>query len=117
MNKQRENTTPRSPGRPKGSPNKTTAALKDAIILAAEQTGNDGKGRDGLVGYLKHVAATDVKAFAGLIGRVIPLQIGGDPDNPIQFEAVERDAERFASGIAGLAARVGKGSGTRKFDA
>lgn len=104
-------------GRQAGTPNKLTATVKEAVVLAAEQTGQDGKGKDGLIGYLKHVAATDVKAFAGLLGRVIPLQIGGDPDNPIQFEAVERDAQRFASGIAGLAARVGKGSSTRKFDA
>jgi hypothetical protein len=43
-------------GRKKGTPNKTTAVLKEAILLAAEQTGEDGKGKDGLVGYLRHVA-------------------------------------------------------------
>lgn len=31
-------------GRPKGSPNKTTAVLKDAILLAAESVGEDGAG-------------------------------------------------------------------------
>lgn len=65
-------------GRPKGSPNRITKALKDAIILAAEEAGYDGKGKDGLVGYLKHVADTDVKAFCGLLGRVLPLQLSAE---------------------------------------
>lgn len=72
-------------GRPKGSPNKTTAVLKDAIILAADQTGQDGKGKDGLTGYLRHIAQTNVAAFSALLGRVLPLQVGGDPENPIEI--------------------------------
>jgi hypothetical protein len=70
---------PKSPGRPKGVPNKTTATLKEAIILAAERVGNDGKGKRGLAGYLEHVASTDIKAFSSLLGKVIPLQVTG-PD-------------------------------------
>lgn len=62
-------------GRPKGSVNKTTGALKEAIIAAAEAVGQDGSGKDGLTGYLKHVAASDVKAFASLLGKVLPLQL------------------------------------------
>lgn len=84
-------------GRKKGVPNKTTGVLKDAIVLAAELTGSDGKGKEGLTGYLKHVAATDVKAFAGLLGRVLPLTVAGDPANPlgVVFQTVyERDHDR-----------------------
>lgn len=61
-------------GRPKGALNKTTTTLKEAILLAGEQLGQDGKGKDGLTGYLRLVAATDVKAFAGLLGRVLPTE-------------------------------------------
>lgn len=71
-------------GRAKGTPNKTTKALKDAILMAAEATGCDGKGKDGLVGYLKHVAASDVKAFSMLLGKVLPMQITGENDGPLQ---------------------------------
>lgn len=67
-------------GRKAGTPNKTTAALKEAILLAAEQVGEDGKGHDGLVGYLRNVACQDVKAFAGLLGKVLPLTINGQLD-------------------------------------
>lgn len=66
------------PGRPKGLPNKTTRVLKDAILLAGEQSGNDQRGKGGLVGYLKRVADEDVKAFSGLLGRVLPLQVTGE---------------------------------------
>lgn len=70
-------------GRPKGSANKTTTALKEAILLAAEQSGGDTKGKGGLVGYLKRVADEDVKAFSGLLGKVLPIQVAGDKENPI----------------------------------
>lgn len=75
---------PISPGRPKGVPNKTTAVLKDAILLAASEVGADGNGKDGLQGYLRHIAVEDFKTFAGLLGRVLPLQVTGDPDNPMR---------------------------------
>lgn len=68
-------------GRPKGSANKTTAALKDAILAAAEAVGSDGEGNEGLVGYLKMVAANDMKAFSGLLGKVLPMTVQGTGPN------------------------------------
>lgn len=75
-------------GRKKGVPNKTTATLKEAILLAAEEVGQDGAGEDGLKGYLKRVATEDVKAFAGLLGKVLPMQVAGtDADgNPTAIQ-------------------------------
>ena len=72
-------------GRPKGSPNKVTTQIKEAILRAAEESGEDQKGKDGLIGYLRRVANDDVKAFSGLLGKVLPLQVSNDPDNPIQI--------------------------------
>lgn len=71
-------------GRAKGTPNKTTKALKDAILMAAEATGYDGKGKEGLVGYLKHVASSDVKAFSALLGKVLPMQVTAEDGGPLQ---------------------------------
>jgi hypothetical protein len=73
------------PGRPKGVPNKTTTALKEAILAAATQHGEDDQGKDGLVGYLRKVAREDVKAFSGLLGRVLPLTVAGDNDNALNI--------------------------------
>lgn len=72
-------------GRPKGSQNKTTALLKDAILQAAEKAG----GSQGLVGYLTLQAAENPAAFMTLLGKVLPLQIQGDPDAPI-ISVIER---------------------------
>ena len=71
-------------GRKKGTPNKTTAVLKDAILLAAERAGGDG----GLVAYLEGQAAANPQSFLPLLGKVLPLQIAGDADNPVKH-AVE----------------------------
>ena len=65
------------PGRPKGKTNKTTSLLKEALIIAAEAVGSDGAGKDGLPGYCEDLARNEKKAFAALMGRLLPLQIGG----------------------------------------
>lgn len=70
--------SPNPNGRPKGSKNKTTAALKDAILLAAEQTGADGTGNGGLLGYLKRLAVLEPRSFVGLLGKLLPTNIVAD---------------------------------------
>lgn len=64
-------------GRSKGTPNKATALLKDAILKAAVLTGYDRKGKQGLVGYCRNLAENEPKAFAGLLGKVLPTQLTG----------------------------------------
>lgn len=66
-------------GRPKGSPNKTTALLKDAILQAAEQAGGAG----GLVAYLQQQAAENPGPFLSLLGKVLPMQVTGEDGGPI----------------------------------
>lgn len=70
-------------GRPKGAVNKTTALLKDAILQAATQAG-DGD----LAAYLEKQALANPGPFMSLLGKVLPMQIGGDPDNPIITKVV-----------------------------
>lgn len=62
------------PGRPKGSPNKTTALLKDAILTAAEKAGNK-VGSEGLVSYLEQQAQDNPAPFMSLLGKVLPMQL------------------------------------------
>ena len=68
-------------GRKKGTPNKTTAALKDAILAAADEALPGGK-----VGYLKWLAKNNSSAFANLLGKVLPTTLAGDPSSPIRHE-------------------------------
>lgn len=79
-------------GRAKGTPNKTTAALKEAVIRAAELTGSDGKGKGKLTGYCQFLAVSEPKAFAMLLGKVLPLQIAGGDGGPLQV-IVQRFSE------------------------
>lgn len=65
-------------GRPKGSPNKTTALLKDAILRAATDAGNGD-----MVAYLTRQAIDNPGPFLSLLGKVLPMQIAGDADNPV----------------------------------
>lgn len=75
----RKNTGNAGKGRPKGSPNKTTALLKDSILQAAELAGGPG----GIVQYLTMQAATNPAPFMALLGKVLPTQLTGDSDNPV----------------------------------
>lgn len=63
-------------GRPKGSPNKTTALLKDAILRAAEQAGSK-IGDEGMVSYLAQQAEENPGPFMSLLGKVLPMQVEG----------------------------------------
>lgn len=72
------------PGRPKGQPNKTTALLKDAILKAATDAGNGD-----MAAYLALQAKENPGPFMALLGKVLPLQITGDKDNPA-FTVIER---------------------------
>lgn len=83
-NKQQKNNnleTKRARGRPKGSLNKTTALLKDAILQAAQEAGD----KEGMVGYLKKQATDNPGPFMSLLGKVLPMQVEGTgPNGAIQ---------------------------------
>lgn len=74
-------------GRPKGSRNKTTALLKDAILKAAQ---NAGGGDDGLVNYLTVQATENPGPFMSLLGKVLPMQIAGTDGDGNPTEIVMR---------------------------
>ena len=57
-------------GRPKGSPNRTTTALKDAILQAADAAG----GGKGIVGYLAVQATESPSLFMPLLSKVLPMR-------------------------------------------
>jgi len=68
------------PGRGKGTPNRTTALLKDAILLAVKAAG----GKGGMVGYLTLQAMENPGPFMALLGKVLPTQMTGPDDGPVQ---------------------------------
>ena len=72
---------PKTGGRKKGTPNKTTALLKDAILKAAEAHGKDGAGEDDVAGYCYFLAKDHPQSFATLLGKVLPMQVEGSGDD------------------------------------
>lgn len=104
-NKQTEYNLPaKGPGRPKGSPNKTTALLKDAIIEAATKAGD----KKGLVGYLEQQARENPGPFLTLLGKVLPLTLQGDPNNPIKVEHEVKPADKLRDMVIQVAERSGE---------
>ena len=84
-----DSTVPKSAGkrRPpggsrKGIPNKLTSDVKAMILEALDMAG----GTD----YLLSQAHENPKAFLSLLGRVIPLQVQGDAENPLYIAKIER---------------------------
>lgn len=75
-------------GRKKGTPNKVGVTLKEAILAAAAKVGENGRGRDGLEGYLKFLAREEPRTFGALLGRVLPMQLTGENGGPIDAKLV-----------------------------
>jgi hypothetical protein len=65
------------PGRPKGTPNKVTKELKEMILQALDNAGG--------VEYLERKAndPRTASAFLTLVGKVLPMTIVGDKENPL----------------------------------
>ncbi|MBR0994153.1 hypothetical protein JQ580_25865 [Bradyrhizobium japonicum] len=86
------------PGRAKGQRNRTTVMLKDAILQAAALLGQDGKGKDGLTGYLMMLASKERQTFAKLLERVLPLQLDVK-ESPREYTVEEAAAELNRRGL------------------
>jgi len=68
--------TPKTGGRQKGTPNKLTSDVRAMILEALDKAGG--------VSYLVKKAEDNPAAFLTLLGKVLPMQVSGDPDNPLR---------------------------------
>ena len=64
-------------GSRRGTPNKVTQAVKDAVQTAFDEVG----GAD----YLVQVAREDHKTFCALLGRVIPTQVNAELSGKVEL--------------------------------
>jgi uncharacterized protein DUF5681 len=60
-------------GRPPGSSNKTTIALKEAILASLDRLGGEE--------YLMRLAIENSSAYASLLGKVLPTTLQADESN------------------------------------
>jgi hypothetical protein len=61
-------------GRQRGTPNVLSIDYKKAMLEAAYRVGNDGNGKDGLVGYARWVAIRHTPTFVATLGNLLPLE-------------------------------------------
>ena len=79
--KLRENRGNAGKGRPKGSKNRATRAIRQAVQIAFDEAGG--------VDYLVKLSKDDPRTFCGLVAKVIPLQVEGTgADGSILFKTV-----------------------------
>lgn len=62
-------------------PNKTTAALKDAILGAFKTVGGEN--------YLAGIAESDPRTFCMLLGKVLPMQVTGEDGDALVVKVVK----------------------------
>lgn len=62
-------------GRQKGVPNKLSGDVKAMILAALDEAGG--------MAYLLQQAQTNPNAFMTLLGKVLPMTVAGDPENPL----------------------------------
>lgn len=72
-------------GRQKGTPNKLTSELKEMILGALSDSG----GRE----YLTNQAKANPTAFLTLLGKVLPMTLSSDPENPFEVSIGQSDRE------------------------
>lgn len=64
-------------GRKKGTPNKVTSSVKEAIMKAFDELGGEK--------YLVEVAKQDHRTFCSLLGRVLPKEISASIDTDLSL--------------------------------
>lgn len=69
-------------GRPKGAVSKTTQSAKEAIALAADKLG----GAERMVEWAKEDQANERVFWGTIYPKLIPVQVAGDPDNPLKMD-------------------------------
>ena len=75
-----ENLSNKGRGRPKGSPNRTTASAKEAIAQAAEGLG----GTNRLISWAQEDPANERAFWATIYPKLLPLQVSAEDGGPIQ---------------------------------
>jgi hypothetical protein len=66
---------PKTGGRQKGTTNKLTGDVKAMVLEALDKAGG--------VKYLVTQSESNPTAFMTLVGKVLPMTVAGDPDNPV----------------------------------
>ncbi len=73
-------------GRKKGTPNKTTRAVKDAIAFAADELG----GAERLTEWAREAPENERAFWTTIYPKLLPLQLSGEGGGPVAVSVVKR---------------------------
>ena len=73
-------------GKPKGLPNKITRTIRDAVMAAVQPGACHEKGFEGWLIERANGGIEDRKIFAGVVSRVIPVEITGAGGGPVKID-------------------------------
>jgi len=76
---------PKTGGRKRGTPNRVTSAVKDAILRAFEKVGGED--------YLVTVAKSDPRTLCALLSRVLPSELRADVGVSLSHEEALAELE------------------------
>jgi hypothetical protein len=80
-------------GRTKGTPNKTTRLVKEVFANVFDQLQQDPKAN------LKEWAKENPTEFYKLSSKLIPVQVAGDPENPLNLNLTSEEIKKKAQEI------------------
>jgi hypothetical protein len=88
-------------GRKKGQANTLTRFSRDAIIEGLSRYGSDGKGKDGLVGFVLAAVRKDIRNGVTMLGTITPKQLEATVNKTeIKYQSIaEVDADLARHGL------------------
>lgn len=76
----------RGGGRPKGSQNKTTSIAKEMIATVADRLG----GATRMLAWVQEAPENEKAFWTQVYPKLLPVQVHGDPANPLALTLIER---------------------------
>jgi hypothetical protein len=80
---------PGNSGRPVGCRPLLNRSLKEIILEAGARLGSNGRGKDGLIGFIMSVGRKHPTHLLALIGKVLPVELEAPVDENKRYRSVE----------------------------
>jgi hypothetical protein len=88
---------PKIGGRKKGTPNRFTSDIRDALIEAVNRVGRDGEGDEGMVGYLMASAMSQRQSILAMLNKAMPSLVNVKETEHAKFLNYAEARERLLS--------------------
>jgi hypothetical protein len=95
----------------KATPQAIKASLRDLIRQAGEEVGSNGRGKGGLLGYIKHLSIDEPGLYVQLLTKTMPTQAEINSTTALTIEPRGADAlDELTREVVGVAQRLRAGN-------